>query len=96
MYDIGDAVRITASFYNSATPAVLTDPTTVTVRIKPSNAAATTYTYGTDAAVVKSATGVYYIDVTITASDRWRYRWAGTGALIQAEEGSFNVRRQAN
>jgi len=92
MYDIGDSLRIQASFYNAST--VLTDPTAVSVRIKTGDRTTTTYVYGVDAEVIKSAVGVYYIDVTVDSSGTWRFRWTGTGAIVQAEEGVFDVRRQ--
>jgi len=94
MYDIGDSLRLQASFYNAAATPALTDPTGVTVRIRTGAGTTTAYTYGVGTDVVKSAVGVYYIDITVTCSGTWRHRWAGTGVLIQAEEGAFDVRRQ--
>lgn len=91
VYDIGDQVRAQTVFKNAAGTA--TDPSGVTVRVHEPDGTATTYTYGTDAEVVKSATGTYYIDITPDAAGAWSYRWAGTGSLVGAEETAFAVRR---
>lgn len=60
-YQRGDLVRTTATFTNLGGTA--TDPTTVTATVTNPAGSATAYVYGTDAALVKSATGVYYVDV---------------------------------
>jgi hypothetical protein len=49
----------------------------------------TTYTY--PAQITKSSTGVYYVDVVPDNEGVWDYRWVGTGDVVAAEEGSFNV-----
>ena len=85
-YAIGDGFRLQASFTVSD---VLTDPTTVTFQLKDPNDVITTYVYGTDAEVVKSAVGVYYMDVTVSAAVTWHYRIVGTGACIAAVESTF-------
>lgn len=85
-YDIGDQVRLTATFKNrSGSPA---DPTTVTFTYqKPGGPV-----ISDSGAVVKDSTGVYHYDLTLdNVPGKWRYRFAGTGALIAAEEGEFRV-----
>lgn len=91
-YDKGDLVRVTAAFTNAAGTA--TDPTTVVCKVR-SPSGITTYTYGTDAELVKDSTGNYHLDINITADGQWWYRWEGTGAVQQAGEGSFTVARSA-
>jgi hypothetical protein len=91
-YDKGDLVRVTATFTNSAGAA--TDPTAVTCRVK-SPTATTVYVYGTDAALVKDATGVFHLDVSAATAGQWYYRWEGTGAVEQADEGAFVVTASA-
>jgi hypothetical protein len=68
---------------------VLTDPDTVTLKIKAPSGAETTYAYPAD--VAKQATGVYYYDLPITESGIWYWRWIGTGAVADANEGEFPV-----
>jgi hypothetical protein len=88
VYDVGDRVRVTATFTNAS--AVVTDPTTVTVLAKPRYGSPTTYTY--PATVTKDSTGVYHVDLDVTAEGIWDYRFVGTGTVVAAADGSFNVR----
>ena len=88
MFDIGDKLRLTGTFTVSA---VNTDPTAVVLQVKDPTGNVTTYTYAL-AEIVKSATGVYYRDVSIDESGVWYYRWSGTGAVETAEEGRIQVR----
>lgn len=88
-YDIGDQVRLTSNLTNLS--GTLTDPTTVTLRVRKPDGVATDYTYA-GGAVTKSSTGVYYRDVDIDQAGEWNYRWSGTGTLVVAEEGQFYVR----
>lgn len=88
-YHAGDAVRCTVTFRDLA--GVVADPTAVVAKYRNGSGAVTTKTYGVDAEVVKSSTGVYYIDITPDAAGTWHYRFSGTGAVIAAEEASFSV-----
>lgn len=89
-YQVGDQVRLTATFANSVGTA--TDPTTITclVKLRYYTATATTYTYA-GATVVKDGTGIYHVDVIPTTEGIWDYRWIATGTVIAAEESAFNV-----
>lgn len=88
-FDIGDARRLQATFKNAS--AIVTDPSTVTFRMKDGGGTVTTLVFGTDAEVVKESTGVYHVDYTIIVSGKHFYRWEGTGALVSASEASFSV-----
>jgi hypothetical protein len=88
-YDIGDAARISAAFTNAAGPV---DPTTIVLTVRTPDGAHTTYTYGTDVALVKDSTGNYHVDLAITQVGTVRYRWVSTGTGAAAEEGRFDVR----
>jgi len=90
-HDIGDLRRLTVTFTNLA--GTITDPTAVTFSIRDPAGVITTYVYLTDAALVKSTTGVYYVDYAITLPGRHAYRWVGTGAVETAEMGEFYARR---
>ena len=60
-YIVGDAPRLTGTFKNSA--GLASDPTGITFKIKEPDGASTTYTYGTDAQLVRIR-----IDQTCNAS----------------------------
>lgn len=90
-YDIGDVVRLRATFTVNATA---TDPTTITLKVKDPSNVTTTYTYsGGD--LTKEATGIYRYDYAITASGTFYIRWEGTGTAQTASEDSFTVRQSA-
>jgi hypothetical protein len=88
-HDIGDTVRVSASFAQNA---VAIDPTTVAVVIREPNGAQTRYTYLTDAALVRAATGSYYLDYDATMPGTHWYRWVSTGTGKGASEDHFEVR----
>lgn len=88
MTDIGDVLRLKATFYDSNNVAV--DPNTITLAIKNSTGT-TVYTYGA-AEIAKEATGVYYRDVTLDVAGWWFYRWTATGTPTTSEERRFHVR----
>ncbi len=86
-YHVGDKVRCTGTFETAA--GTDTDPSAVYCRVKTPSGTTTTYTYGVDAALVKSATGIYYVDVSITEAGTWHYRFYSTGTGQAAGEESF-------
>ena len=67
------------------------DPTTVAVTVQTPELVETTYTYGSDSYPVKSATGIYYIDVSLTSSGWWMLRWLATGTGQTAWETAHYV-----
>lgn len=87
-YTLGQMVRLTATF---AVSGANTDPTTVTFKVRAPSGTITTYLYGTDSQLVKSATGVYYVDYTTAAEGIHAWRMAGTGTCVAAEEQRFTV-----
>lgn len=87
-YDIGDRVHVTAAFTVSS---VATDPTTVVFKYKDPSGTITTLTYGIDPEIVRSAEGNYYVDLDVDEQGDWWYRWAGTGAVVAAQEVKFYV-----
>jgi hypothetical protein len=90
-YDLGDIVRVTGTWTDSGGTA--TDPGTVTFTYTDPSGTATTLTYVTDAEVVKSSTGVYYVDVTANLEGTWFWRWVSTVSGAAADEGQFAVTR---
>ncbi len=93
-YDVGDRVRIDATFLDEAGAA--TDPTTITFQAGPMGASAVAdYTWssgapGTD--IIATGPGVFHTYVTVTTPGTWVYRMVSTGAVAQAAQGVFTVR----
>lgn len=88
-YTIGNLIRVSAAFTNSGGSAV--DPGQVKAKLKSPLGVITTYTYGTDAALVKDSTGNYHLDVEPTVQGVWKYRWEGLTSNKGAGESSFTV-----
>lgn len=88
-YQKGDLVRVTGTFTNSAGTAI--DPAAVFFAYTNSAGSTTTLQYGVDGAVVKSSTGVYYVDVSASSAGRWYWRWYSTGTGQAADIGEFVV-----
>lgn len=86
----GSAVRVAINLEDETDTD--TDPATIKFTYRSPLGVETTYTYGTDAALVKDSTGDYHVDVVPDIGGRWRYRWltSGTNKTI-ALEGSFLV-----
>lgn len=89
-YDLGDLIRLSATFKNASD--VDTDPTTVTLRVRHnSGTPTTTYTYEASE-VSRLAAGQFYKDVTLSKSGTWYYRWEGSGSVQQQEEKAIVIR----
>jgi len=88
-HDYGDLVRVTGTFTTAAGSAV--DPSTVTFYARTPAGIVLDYVYGTDAEVIKSATGIYYVDVSANEVGRWRYSFRSTGTGQAAATGAFQV-----
>jgi hypothetical protein len=93
VHNQGDLVRLTGSLATAA--GVVVDPTTLTVTIKAPNGTKTEYTYGDDAYPVRSAAGVYYVEVTPDQVGDWYYKFQSSGTGQAADEGMFRVRASA-
>jgi len=90
-FDIGKQVRLKGEFTDPNDSDAPIDPTTITVKYKQPGGALVTHVFGVDAEVIKSGTGVYYEDVTLTASGNFTFKWFGTGNAVAAEEAGFNI-----
>ena len=90
VYQVGDKVRIFGTFASTAGAAV--DPTVVRFKIRVPGSTLTTFTYSTSqTAIVRSSTGAYYKDHTVTVRGMHRFRWDSSGVGRAAEEGQFLV-----
>ena len=94
-YDIGDLIRMRATFTNSAGAVV--DPSSVSLQYRAlafDPASVTTLIFGVNS-IVKASTGDYYHDYSATSSaGEWRFRWNGTGANAAAAEDSIKLRER--
>ena len=89
-HDVGDLVRVTATFTDADGAAI--DPTTVVGKFEDPSGNQTSYTYGVDAELVKSVPGVYYFNIDVDEVGVWRYRFAGSGNVQTAAEAWFYAR----
>ena len=88
-YKLGEDVKISGAFTNSAGQAV--DPTTVKCQYRSPSGVITTLTFGTDAALLKASAGNYYTVVDANEVGRWHYRFYATGTGKAAGESAFDV-----
>lgn len=88
-YDVNDAERVTFTYHDSV--GALANPTVTTATVTTPAGVSTTYTYGTDAALVRDSTGVFHIDVTFTTAGTWTVEGHGTGAVTAAATQTFVV-----
>ena len=65
---------------------VPTNPSTVTLLVTDPTGAATTYN-----SPVNDSAGKYHQDVPATLDGIWTYKWTGTGAAADVQEGTFTV-----
>lgn len=87
-HDLGDLVRLSASFSTVATGAAV-DPDVVKLTVKNPDGDITTKTY--PVGITKSATGEYYSDVDADVAGTWYFRFWSTGNGQAANEGTFEV-----
>lgn len=91
-YAKGSVVRLKTvpgdGFEIAGTP---TDPTGVIVRYRDPLGVIVVKTYNTDPEVKRSGAGQYYIEIPVTVSGEWYYRFEGTAAPQATAESSFWV-----
>lgn len=86
-----DQAILRANFAPTATN-VLTDPTTVTVKIKTPSGVTTTYTYA-GSTVTRDGTGRYSRTISLTEAGKWEWQVEATGTVVKTEAGSIKVQR---
>jgi hypothetical protein len=80
-YDIGNKIRITGTFTNPLNGDAKVDPDTVYCSVCNPSSEKTHYEYSVDEEVIKSSTGVYYLDLPLDESGNWYVRWWGVDGL---------------
>lgn len=88
-YGIGSLVRVSGAFTTLAGADI--DPTVVILQVQKPDLTEMAYTYLTDMALVRDSAGHYHLDVDVTASGTWYYRWHSTGTGQAAGEGQFQA-----
>lgn len=87
-FDIGNVVRLTVTFTDTA--GELIDPSAVQLNIRPYGGDISTYTWlGGD--IIRASLGVFYYDYTPSQPGLYYYRFIGTGALVAAGDSSFSI-----
>lgn len=81
----GDTVRLSMFVVNPTDGTTLVDPTALVVKVKNPAAVTTTYTYGVGTNIVRTTTGTYYIDISVTTSGAWYVQQASTTPTDVAE-----------
>jgi len=87
---VGNAIVATLTF-TTVSSGALTDPTTITAKTEAPGGVKTSYTYGVDAALTKSSTGVYLLTFTPDSAGVWTVQGAGTGTAVAVNQDTFNV-----
>lgn len=85
----GDVLRLTGTFTDIDGTAV--DPTAVYFQSLNPRGAETELQYGVDAALKKSTTGVYYVDLNVNMGGTWKVRMYSTGNNQAAMHADFKV-----
>lgn len=88
-YLIGQVVRISVAATDA--DATAADPGGLALLVKSPDGTITTYTYGTAAEVVRTATGAYHADIALDTAGTWRWRWEATAPNAGADEGALTV-----
>lgn len=89
VFQVGDKVRVSAAFTDADEAA--SDPGGVLCKVREPDGTVTTYTYGTDADLVKDSTGNYRVDFLTTQSGRHRYGFYGITSGQAVAESEFRV-----
>jgi hypothetical protein len=76
-YHLGDRVRCTGTI--EQTDGTNIDPTVAKAWHKTPAGTVTTLTYSVDAALIKSAVGIYYFDLDVDTAGQWFYGFYSTG-----------------
>ncbi len=88
-YDVGDRVRVSASFADEV--AAPSDPSPVRLLYRDPAGAVTTLVYGTDSELVRDGVGAYHADLDADAAGTWHYRAEGEESPQAAGEARFQV-----
>lgn len=89
-YELGQKVRVTNTFTNPLDSDAAVDPDAVYFNVREPSGNITKLTYGVSG-ITKSATGVYYTDISLDMAGKWYVRCWGTGSAQASEEVMIEV-----
>ena len=89
-YDKNDTARFSLTVTDPFAADAAVDPTSVVFKTK-INSTTTTYTYGVDEELIRTATGSYYIDIALSTAGTWYWHWQTSGTYAGVTEGSVVV-----
>lgn len=87
-YTLGTGITLSAPF---AVNGIAADPTTVTFYIRDPLDDLTTYVFGVDPEITNPSVGLYQLALVPTIPGHYNWRAEGTGAVIAACEGDFEI-----
>jgi hypothetical protein len=80
-YAIGQQARVSAEFRDPAN--VLTDPTTVKLKVRAPTGPEQTFVFGSSS-IVRDSLGKYHYDLALTSGGDWIVKWVSRGVLTTA------------
>lgn len=89
-FDIGDRIRLSVSFKPIDNSDI--EPTGVVFKLKNPSGQNIQKTYGVDPELIKESKNNYYVDIDLDKAGTWYFRFAASGPLKAASEGSLSVR----
>lgn len=84
----GQSVRVSGAFTLVGAAA---DPATAIIKYKAPGVATVTKTYPTDAEVIRSGVGNYYMEIPMGTIGRWWVRVESTGTVVATSEDFVDV-----
>lgn len=90
-YEFGAAPTLRVDFKVGS---ALTDPTTVTLKVKDPDGNVDTYFYA-GGTVTRDSLGKFSKQIVTDDAGVWTYRWVGTGACEAVVERQFKIKRSA-
>jgi len=91
LYTEGDATDLSWSFTDRAT-GLPADPSTLVLKVRSPRSGTRTYTYGTDAELVRDSVGVYSFHLDLNAGGHWHWRIVGSGVAQRAMQRGIYVK----
>lgn len=88
---VGNTTRSAATFRDACDNDVLIDPDTVFVEVKDPSGNEGEYQYGINEEVVWDGAGQYHIDIPLTESGYWYFRWYSGGERPASTEKALHV-----
>lgn len=94
-YQLDTLIQLDTTFTQSDGVTVI-DPTTVLLFIQTPDGVVAEYTTSTTPGIMKVSTGIYYLQIEVSQSGPWIYKWQGTGAVnITSPDVYFQVNQSA-